>query len=225
VSGELARIEPIDGPVRDTLDRLHHAARGDFPRLLRLAPAGLWALLTGKSLMKALDPARFKDVYIPVSRTQGEFLHLMARSTRARRIVEFGSSFGISTIYLAAAVRDSGGTVVTTEIEPSKCRATEANLAAAGLDPYVQVLEGDARRTLPAIEGPIDFVFLDGWKDLYLDVLEIVRGKLTKNALVVADNVNLEDAKPYLAHVRDPSSGFVSTTLYGGRLELSCFVV
>jgi predicted O-methyltransferase YrrM len=86
------------------------------------------------------------------------------------------------------------------------------------------VLEGDALVTLREIEGPVDLLFLDGWKDLYLDVLALVRPKLRKGAIVVGDNVNLADAEPYARHVRTPDNGFVSTTLFGGEMELSCFL-
>jgi precorrin-6B methylase 2 len=148
----------------------------------------------------------------------------LTRGIGAKRVVEFGASFGISTLYLAAAVRANGGSrVITTEIEPSKCRAAEDNVRRAGLDDIVEVREGDAMRTLEAIDGPVDLVFLDGWKDLYLPVLDLLRPRLRPGAMVLADNVNLPETRPYLAHVRG-GHGFESALLPGGRMEASFFL-
>jgi predicted O-methyltransferase YrrM len=211
-------------PVASILTRMHAAARYDWKPVIRLMPLFYWTLLRGKSLMKTVPPSRFKSVYMPVSREQGKFLYVTARALGARRIVEFGSSFGISTIYLASAIKDNGGgSVITTEIEPTKCRATEQNLKEAGLSSYVQLLEGDARATLKTVEGPIDLLFLDGWKDLYLDILEMLRGKLHKGSVVIADNIRFPDTRPYLERVRAKGSGFATTTVGKGSLEFSCF--
>jgi predicted O-methyltransferase YrrM len=212
-----------DPNVANTLDRLHTEARGDWRTFVSILPRVARGVLAGRSLMKSITPAQMKNAYIPVSRDEGRFLYATARAAGARRVVEFGTSFGISTIYLAAAVRDSGGGVVyTTEIEPNKCRAAEQNLRDAGLADQVTLLEGDAMQTLRAVAGPIDLVFLDGWKDLYIPVLDLLRDKLRPGALVLADNVNMRDAHSYVEKVRAPSSGFISSTLFGGRMEHSC---
>src|SRR5437867_12190204 len=93
--------------------------------------------------------ARLKTTYITLSAKQGKFAYLVARGLRARRIVEFGTSFGISTIYLAAALRDNGGgTVIGTELEPTKVTAARGKLEAAGLSEYVEIREGDDGVTL-----------------------------------------------------------------------------
>jgi predicted O-methyltransferase YrrM len=212
-----------DPAVVATLARLRGEARGDWYRGLRFLPAVLWAMLSGKGLMKVLSPAKMSRMYIPVSRGGGELLYTLARAGRARTIVEFGSSFGISTLYLAAAARDNAGIVLTTEIEPAKCRATEANLREAGLDAWVRVLEGDARESLREFDAPIDLLFLDGWKDLYLPLIEQLRPQLAPAALIIADNIDFRDARPYVEHVRAPHNGFVSTTLGGHAMEVSVF--
>jgi len=214
-----------DHAVVHTLDRLHDAARGDWRIFLGALPRLIGVLMRGRSLMRALSPAQMKNTYMPVSREEGRFLYASARAGGARRVVEFGTSFGISTIYLAAAVRDAGGGIVhTTEIEPSKCRVAEANIRDAGLSEQVHLLEGDALKTLQSIEGPIDLVFLDGWKNLYVPVLDLLRDKLRPGALVLADNVNMRDARSYVETVRDPGSGFISSTLFAGRMEYSCLI-
>lgn len=206
--------------VSAVLDRLHRRSRGDWRMMPKVLPYFLYSKVTGRSFMRVVTPAMLKGMYIPVSRGDGLLLHALARGTGAKRIVEFGASFGISTLYLAEAVRANGGRLITTEIEPSKCRATEAHLREAGLDGAATVLEGDALETLKGVDGPIDLLFLDGWKDLYLPVLELLAPKLRPGAVVVADNVNMADTKPYLDRIRhDPR--FVSALLPGGRMECS----
>lgn len=209
--------------VAGTLNDLHQQPRSDLRRALPLLPRLLLSRISGKPLMRALTPAMAKHMYIPVGRADGRLLYTLARGSNAQRIVEFGASFGISTLYLAAAALDNGGHVFTTEIEPSKCRATEANLRRAGLAGSATVLEGDALETLREVEGPIDLVFLDGWKDLYIRVLELVLDKLRPGALILADNINLADTKPYLAHVRSHPQ-LVSAPLPGNRMEYSAKV-
>jgi predicted O-methyltransferase YrrM len=213
-----------DRTVAEVLDRLHRAARRDWRHMPRVLPYFLLSKVTGRSLMQVLTPSMLSGMYIPVSRQDGQLLYATARGIGATRVVEFGTSFGISAIYLAAAVRDNGGgQVITTEIEPAKCRAATANIAAAGLDAVAEVLEGDALHTLKDVEGPVDLLFLDGWKDLYVPVLDLLTPKLRPGALVVADNINFPDTRPYLARIRN-SDDFVSTPLPSGRTEFSWYV-
>jgi predicted O-methyltransferase YrrM len=212
----------LDDPaIAAVLDDLHQAARRDWQQIYKVLPRFVLSKLTGRSLMEVLTPAMLRDMYIPVSREDGRLLYGLARGMDARHVVEFGTSFGISTIYLAAAVRDNGGgRVETTEIEPAKCREAAANLRRTGLDDLTEVLEGDALQTLKTVEEPIDLVFLDGWKNLYLAVLELLKPRLRHGALIIADNVNLADTKPYLSRIRsDPD--FFSTLLPGQRMECS----
>jgi predicted O-methyltransferase YrrM len=201
-----------DQAVKNTLATLHAQARGDW-KLIRFLPQVALGLLSGKSMQKSLTPTMLKNAYIPVSAEQGRFLYSVARTIQAPTIVEFGSSFGIGTIYLAAAAKDSNGKVITTEIEPHKCRATENNLKNAGLAPYVTLLEGNALQTLRQLDEEVDLLFLDGWKDLYNDVLDLMLPKLSSGAVVIGDNVNFSDAKTYLERVRAQDSMFVTSTV------------
>jgi len=164
--------------------------------------------------------ARLKDVPLPVSRETGLLLYMLARSGGARNIVEFGTSFGISTLHLAAALRDNGGgRVVTTEFEPSKVARARRNLEAGGLADLVEIREGDALRTLAAdLPGSIDLLLLDGAKALYPEILALVESRLRPGAFVVADNADY--CPEYLAHVRSPASGYMSTP-FGDDVELS----
>jgi predicted O-methyltransferase YrrM len=163
---------------------------------------------------------RMGECYLAVSPEEGRLLYLLARGSGARHIVEFGASFGVSTIYLAAAARDNNGQLVTTEAHPGKCAAVRATLAEAGLADVTTLLEGDARETLADIEHGIDFVFLDGWKGMYLPVFELLEPKLVDGALIAADNIEHKGARPFADFVRS-SNALVSHTL--GKLELSCY--
>lgn len=221
----LSEQGPALDPMQATLERLYAEARWDFKYMIPLVPRLLRSLITGESLMQLVPPSRMRHAYIPISREEGDFLYATARSVAPRKVVEFGTAFGISTIRLASAVRDAGGgMVLSCEIEPQKCREARANLDAAGLAAYATVLEGDARHTLANVEGPIELVFLDGWKDLYLPILELLEPRLAPRAIVLADNIRFRDARPYLDRVRAPGAGFVSCSLFGGRMEYSCYV-
>ncbi|KVS36445.1 class I SAM-dependent methyltransferase [Burkholderia cepacia] len=164
--------------------------------------------------------ARLKDYPLPVSRETGTLLYMLARSGGARAIVEFGTSFGISTLHLAAALRDNGGgRLVTSEFEPSKVARARANLTAAGLADLVEIREGDALRTLAAdLPDSVDLLLLDGAKGLYPEILALVEPHLVAGAFVVADNA--EYSPDYLAYVRAPENGYLSVP-FGGDVELS----
>ncbi len=150
---------------------------------------------------------------IAITHEVGELLYVLALARRARTIVEFGTSLGVSTIYLACAIRDAGdGVVITTEFQPEKAEYAAANLADAGLADVVELRLGDALETLRDLGGPIDLLFLDGWNDLYLPMLEVLEPSLRPGALVAAD-MSKDDPHHdrYRAHVRDPAHGYFST--------------
>lgn len=161
-----------------------------------------------------------KDFHLAVSRETATLLYLLARSTRARTLVEFGTSFGVSTLHLAAALRDNGGgRLIGTEFEPTKVAQARANIAAAGLDDLVEIRTGDAVETLAQdLPEVIDLVLLDGAKGLYPTVLSLLEPRLRPGALVVADNADW--SPEYLARVRDPAAGYVSVP-FASDVELS----
>ena len=153
---------------------------------------------------------RVKDVYLAVSRETAVLLYMLARSAKARTIVEFGTSFGISTLHLAAALKDNGGgRLIGSEFEPSKVVRARANIAAAGLSDLVDIREGDALETLARdLPESIDLVLLDGAKSLYPRVLALLEPRLRAGALIVGDNADM--SPEYLAHVRAPGAGYLS---------------
>ena len=210
-------------PLAPLLDRLFDEAAATMP-----AAAAYWATLNADDAARLMRSktdyqafyADLKDIPLPVSRETGRLLYLLARSTRAQSIVEFGTSFGISTLHLAAALRDNGGgRLITTEFEPSKVARARANLEAGGLADLVEVRAGDALQTLSRdLPDVIDLLLLDGAKALYPEVLSLVASRLRPGALVIADNA--DDSPEYLAHVRAPGSGYVSTP-FAEDVELS----
>lgn len=163
---------------------------------------------------------RLKDFPLAVSRETGLLLYMLARNSGARHIVEFGTSFGISTLFLAAALRDNGGgRLITSEFEPSKAARAKENLTAGGLIDLVEIREGDALQTLSAnLPETIDLLLLDGSKALYREILNLVDRHLRPGALVVADDA---DASPdYLEHVRSTTEKYLSIRIAEG-VELS----
>ena len=168
----------------------------------------------------------FSEYYLPVTPDAGRLLYALVRATRPATIVEFGMSLGISAIHLASAVRDNGaGRVVTTELSAAKVDAAKTTFAEVGLDDLIEVLEGDALATLQNLDGPVDFVLLDGWKELYVPVLELLEPRLSPGTLVVADNTSMAELQPYLDHVRNPANGYVSVSFPAREddsMEISC---
>jgi predicted O-methyltransferase YrrM len=161
-----------------------------------------------------------KDFHLAVSRETATLLYMLARSSRARTIVEFGTSFGVSTLHLAAALRDNGGgRLIGTEFEQTKVAQARANIAVAGLDDVAEIRAGDAVETLATdLPETIDLVLLDGAKGLYPKVLSLLEPRLRSGSLVVADNADW--SPEYLARVRDPAAGYLSIP-FANDVELS----
>jgi len=219
----------LDDPrVKAVLRRLHDAAKRDIFVFVRAIPGLLLARLKGVPASIATKPLVAK-ASIGVLPNVGRLLYLTARAIDARHAVEFGTSFGISSIYLAAAMRDNGGRFVGSEIEASKAAVARRNLDEAGLSAFSEVREGDALQTFRDLAAPIDLVLLDGWKDLYLPMLDLLKPKLRKGSVVVADNIRhpffvRKTMAHYVAYMHDARNGFQSTTLrLGAGIEYSVF--
>ncbi len=197
--------------VTGVLDRLHARARAEDEQAKQRVRAREAQL--GERLAQAERYELYGDAPLAIKREVGELLYVLALSRRARRVVEFGASLGVSSVYLAAAVRDcGGGSLITTELRPSKAEIARRNLADTGLAELVELRVGDARQTLADLEGPVDLLFLDGRNDLYLPVLCVIEPSLARDALVVAElSADDPDLRPYLEHVRDPGHGSFST--------------
>jgi predicted O-methyltransferase YrrM len=212
-----------ESPVAPLLDRLFAEAEAlspfTIPEVAALSSEERERLLRSKTEYLYVY-GRLKDIPLPVSRETGSLLYLLARSTAARTIIEFGTSFGISTIHLAAALRDNGaGRLITSEFEPSKIARARKNLSDAGLVDLVEFREGDALHTLNNdLPARIDLLFLDGAKALYPEILALVEGRLRPGALIVADNADM--CPDYLAYVRSSANGYLSLP-FAKDVELS----
>ncbi|GAA0551773.1 putative O-methyltransferase YrrM [Rhizomicrobium palustre] len=161
-----------------------------------------------------------REHYLAVSKETAGLLYLLARATTALSIVEFGTSFGISTLYLAAALHDNGGGVlIGSEFEPSKAAKARENIKAAGFADLVEIREGDALETLSRdLPQRIDLVLLDGAKSLYPQILALLEPHFVSGSLIVADNA--DDSPEYLKKVRDPANGYLSLP-FAEDVELS----
>ena len=220
----------LDLPLGPLLDRLHAQsdAQGE----------AIGAYFAARAREGSLDWREFdehthqfmSDKLVALDRDKALFCHQLCRALRARRVVEAGTSFGVSTLYLAAAVRanvrEDGGTgvVIGTELEPAKAEIARAHFAEAGLSGFIELREGDLRQTLKDVGGPVDFMLMDIWTPLALPALELVAPSLRPGAIVVADNTTLfRDAyRDYFGFVNDPANGLRTLTLpFEGGLELT----
>lgn len=209
------------GPIADVLQRLHQEAEAADAPLMQVFES---KATTVEQAMSHVIEAETNDLmglyqgyagnFLSVSPEFGRFLYMCVRACKAKRIVEFGSSMGISTIYMAAALRDmGGGTLIGTELEPIKAERARVNVAAAGLADLVEFRIGDARETLePGVGGDIDMVMLDGAFTLYLSVLTLLEPHLKPGAIIIGENA-FQPASGYVDYMRDPRNGYLSLPL------------
>lgn len=204
-----------DEKVEKTLFNLFTEAKKEiFPVLMHLFPKIFQ--IYGKGIdWKTENLDFYKDKYISITPRQGIFLYMQARAVGAKNIVEFGTSYGISTLFLGKAAKDNGGKVITCEYLPEKCKIARENFEKAGLSQVIEVWEGDALETLKNIDHEIDFLLLDGWPDLVFPVFKLLEKKLKNGAVICVDDVQGFQAsmKDYLDYVRSPANGYLSATI------------
>jgi predicted O-methyltransferase YrrM len=207
-------------PIAPLLDRLfEEAGSATSPVVDQLSGAERDRLMYSKTEYLDLY-GRLKDLWLPVSRETGVLLYMLARSTGARTVVEYGTSFGISTLYLAAALRDNGGgRLITSEFEPSKVARAREHLTEGGVVDLVEIRQGDALKTLGVdLPDTIDLLLLDGAKSLYSEVLDLVESRLNPGAMIVADNADF--SPEYVRRVRASGGGYTSVA-FAQDVELS----
>lgn len=209
-------------PVARLLERLHREANATDSILIEEMTSRLQeadgALEQAAAEMVARERADYRAVYagfaghfLAVTPRYGRFLYAMARACKAERIVEFGTSMGVSTVYLAAALRDNGGgRLIGSDLEPAKVARARAHLDEAGLADLVEIREGDALETLADVGGPVDLALIDGAWSLYLPVLRLIEPRLRPGAVIFAENAFAAD---YLGYVRAPANGYIAQTL------------
>ncbi len=185
-----------------------------------------------------LDPNKFddrtnrflRDKLVALDRDKAEFCYQVCRALKARRVVEAGTSFGVSTLFLAAAVRDNlqsyggDGIVIGTEYESEKAKAARSNFAEAGLSAWIDLREGDLRETLKDVGGPVDFMLIDIWTPMSRPALSLVAPKLREGAVVVCDNTTQfrDNYRDYFEFIADPANRLRTMTLpFEGGLEFT----
>ena len=170
--------------------------------------------------------ARRDEFLIAVGPATGQLLNILAKSIKAKTILELGTSFGYSTVWLAEAARETGGKVISLEIHPGKQDYARGAIRKAGLDGWVDFRLGDAPELIAKLKGAVDFVLLDLWKDLYIPCFDLFYRKLRPGALIVADNMIFpktarRHAEAYRKHI-GKKAGLQSVLLpVGSGLELS----
>ena len=216
----------LDNPALQALvDRLHAQS------VAQEAETGAWfeaRAKKGELSWDGLDEKSHRymaDKLVALEPDKAQFCHLMCRALRASRVVEVGTSYGVSTLYLADAVRaNGGGVVIGTEHEPGKAAAARANFAEAGLSALIDLREGDLRETLKVIEGPVDFVLMDIWTEMARPAIELIAPHLRPGAVVVADNTARvrHTYQAFFDFVEAPANGFKTMTLpFEGGLEFT----
>ena len=166
-----------------------------------------------------------RDQYLlPVGPESGQLINILARSLKAPNILEIGTSYGYSGIWLAEAARATGGKVTTLELQDYKIEYAREMAAKAGLGGHIHFLQGDALALIETLPAGIDFVLLDLWKDLYIPCLEAFLPKLNPGAIIVADNIIYpggDDVRLYSKAVR-AKPGMTSILVpVGAGLEIS----
>lgn len=202
------------------LDRLFAEADASEPAMdAAVAGTDVPAMITSRTGYREFY-GLLKEIPLPVSRETGALLYMLVRATRAQSVLEFGTSFGVSTTYLAAALCDNGGgRVITTEFEASKVDRARKNLTEAGLIDLVEIREGDALQTLARdLPETLDVVLLDGAKALYTDVLALVEPRLRPGSLVLADDAR--HCTDFVNRMREATDRYVSVPL-AGDLEMA----
>jgi predicted O-methyltransferase YrrM len=205
-----------DPRAQDVLARLHRQADEQNLSLVGRFVPQLPRLLSRRELPWHRIEPTLSNHYLALDPANGALCYLLARALRARQLVEFGTSFGVSTIYLALAVRDNGGgRVLGTEMVPEKAARARAHVAEAGLEAFVEIREGNALDTLRGLEQPIDFLLNDGFPRFTLPVLQLLEPHMRPGAVVLCGNAALfpADHADYLAWVRNPENGFRSMQL------------
>lgn len=220
----------LDSRIEALLDRLYRLSTGQNEEMMSYFTARAQA---GDMDWNAFDDRAnqfLSDKLVALDREKAEFCYQVCRALRAKRVVEAGTSFGVSTLFLAAAVRDNirsdggGGIVIGTEYEPEKAKAARANFAEAGLLDLIDLREGDLRETLAGVSAPVDFMLIDIWTPIARPALELVAPRLRAGAVVIADNTaQFRDAyRDYFEFVNDPANGLRTMTLpFEGGLEFT----
>ncbi len=199
--------------IAETLRTLFEDSKNDRFKMLKGVSKGIF---------RPLQPADFKDVYLSISKEQGEALCDLIQENHLKHIVEFGTSFGISTLYLAQAIIETGGSIITTELLESKAQRAQENFDKAGVGDVIELRVGDAMKTLSNHQAPIDFLLLDGWKDLYLPLFEMLESNFHRDSIIYVDNADMDGSQILLRTVAAKSNYHIEYQFHGKVAIIRC---
>ena len=196
--------------IKTTLSHLFEDSKYDMLKAMKVA---------SKNIFTSLQPISFKDVYLSIPKQQGEDLKELIVENNLQNIVEFGTSFGISTLFLALGVIETKGQIITTELIESKAQKAIENFKKAGVNDLIEVRIGDAIETLKNHDEAIDLLLLDGWKDLYLDIFQMLEPNFHKNTIVYVDNADMGETKAFLQIVSQ-NNKYDLQSKFGGKVVI-----
>lgn len=196
--------------IESTLIELYKDAKYDMIKMIKGA---------AKSIFRPIQPLDFKDAYLSISKEQGEDLKQLIKKNNIKNIVEFGTSFGISTLFLAQGVMETGGRIITTELIKSKAQKAIENFKKADVNDLIEVRIGDAMKTLKNHREPIDLLLLDGWKNLYLPLFQLLESNFHANTLIYVDNANMSESQVFLKTVSQ-NSKYQLQPMFNGKVVL-----
>ena len=200
----------VQNKVTETISKLFNDSRNDKLKMIKGA---------AKSLFRPMQPSDFEQVYLSITSGQGKHLRELIASRNIKNIVEFGTSFGISTLYLAQGVLETGGKIITTELLESKAKKAVENFKTAGVNHVIDVKVGDAMDTLRGHNQPIDLLLLDGWKDLYLPLFRMLEPNFHRDTFIYVDNANMADSRIFLNTIASDNK-YNFESMFGGSVVL-----
>lgn len=196
--------------IEYTLNHLFNDSKKDQIKILKAL---------SKSVFRPMQPMDFKDLYLSITKTQGAFLKSLIVENQFKNIVEFGTSFGISTLYLAQGVLETNGHIITTELIETKAKRAIENFKKAGVEKHIEMRIGDAMETLKGHDKPIDLLFLDGWKDLYLPLFQMLEPNFRSHTLIYVDNANMKESQVFLNTI-SKNKTYQITSKFKGKVVL-----
>ena len=197
--------------IESTLKELYNDSKYDMLNMMKGA---------AKSVFRPMQPLDFKDAYLSISKEQGVGLVQLIKEKNLKNVVEFGTSFGISTLFLAQGVLETGGSIITTELIESKAKQAIENFKKAGVNNHIEVRIGDALNTLKNHDKPIDLLLLDGWKDLYLPLFQMLEPNFHANTFIYIDNAEMAEVKAFLRTIGQ-NQKYQLHTKFGGKVVLA----
>ncbi len=196
--------------IKATLIELYNDAKNDKTRIIK----GLV-----KSIIRPMQPEDFKHAYLSITEEQGLFLVELIKKNKFKNIVEFGTSFGISTLFLAQGALETKGRIITTELIASKAEKAMENFKKAEVSNIIDVRIGDAMQTLQNHKEPIDLLFLDGWKDLYQPLFNMLESNFHTNTIIYVDNANMSESRAFLKEVGE-NDKYTLESIFDGKVVL-----